>query len=79
MQEKSGAWPNGQTPLCLQSESFFKLFFCCTPRQSTLCLHEKCSFAGYNYFINKVDILQSAQQPLLLLSLHSLHFRLPLQ
>ena len=20
MQEKSGAWPNGQTPLCLQSE-----------------------------------------------------------
>ena len=21
MQEKSGAWPNGQTPLCLQSEA----------------------------------------------------------
>lgn len=33
MQEKSGAWPNGQTPLCLQSEEsvilipFFKTFF----------------------------------------------------
>lgn len=28
MQEKSGAWPNGQTPLCLQSErSWFQDLF----------------------------------------------------
>lgn len=27
MQEKSGAWPNGQTPLCLQSEQTVKVCF----------------------------------------------------
>ena len=27
MQEKSGAWPNGQTPLCLQSESAVPVWY----------------------------------------------------
>ena len=38
MQEKSGAWPNGQTPLCLQSESRFLnlLFLTLSKNLSTL-------------------------------------------